>query len=91
MYGQSEIRDLSVNLVNFRYQSAIIKANKTAGEIEWIFAEPSGWGAELQEKLLKIPEEGWNWHQHSPRFLANGNLIFLQAIVRSYRKNISTK
>jgi hypothetical protein len=68
--------DEDAYLVNFRYQSAMIKVNKTSGEIEWIFAEPSGWGEELQEKLLKIPEEGWNWHQHSPRFMANGNLLF---------------
>lgn len=63
-------------LVNFRYQSAMIKVNKTKGEIEWIFAEPSGWGEELQNKLLKIPEDGWNWHQHSPRYTSNGNLLF---------------
>ena len=63
-------------LVNFRYQSAMIKINKLSGEIEWIFAEPTGWGEELQDKLLKIPEDGWNWHQHCPRFMANGNLLF---------------
>jgi arylsulfate sulfotransferase len=63
-------------LVNFRYQSAMIKVNKISGEIEWIFAEPSGWGEELKNKLLKIPEAGWNWHQHSPRFTTTGNLLF---------------
>jgi len=63
-------------LVNFRYQSAMIKVNKTSGEIEWIFAEPTGWGEDLQDKLLQIPEEGWNWHQHSPRFTSDGNLLF---------------
>lgn len=63
-------------LVNFRYQSAMIKVNKTKGKIEWIFAEPSGWGEKLQNKLLKIPEDGWNWHQHSPQFTKNGNLLF---------------
>lgn len=63
-------------LVNYRYQSAMIKVNKTKGKIEWIFAEPSGWGEELKHKLLKISEDGWNWHQHSPHFTANGNLLF---------------
>jgi arylsulfate sulfotransferase len=63
-------------LINFRLQSAMIKVNKKSGEIDWIFAEPSGWGKDLQDKLLKIPEEGWNWHQHSPRFTKNGNLLF---------------
>jgi hypothetical protein len=54
----------------------MIKVNKTKGKIEWIFAEPSGWGEKLQMKLLKIPEDEWNWHQHSPRFTKNGNLLF---------------
>lgn len=63
-------------LVNYRYQSAMIKVDKNKGKIEWIFAEPSGWGAELQDKLLKIPEDGWNWHQHSPRYTQSGNLLF---------------
>lgn len=63
-------------LINFRYQSAMIKVNKTSNEIEWIFAEPSGWGEALQDKLLAIPKDGWNWHQHSPRFMSNGNLLF---------------
>ena len=63
-------------LVNFRYQSAIIKVNKQNEEIEWIFAEPSGWGDKLKDKLLSIPEDGWNWHQHSPVFTSVGNLLF---------------
>ena len=63
-------------LVNFRQQSAMIKINKVTSEIEWIFAEPTGWGEALQDKLLDIPTDGWNWHQHSPRFTSNGNLLF---------------
>ena len=63
-------------LINFRYQSAMIKVNKNSSEIDWIFAEPTGWGENLQEKLLMIPKDGWNWHQHSPQFTSNGNLLF---------------
>ena len=63
-------------LVNFRYQSAMIKVNKSTGEIEWIFAEPTGWSDKLQDKLLDIPESSWNWHQHSPRFTSSGTLLF---------------
>ena len=68
--------DENACLVNFRYQSAMVKVNKQNGEIVWIFAEPSGWGEELNDKLLKIPESGWNWHQHSPSFTSEGNLLF---------------
>lgn len=63
-------------LVNFRHLSAMVKVNKRDGKIDWIFAEPSGWGDDLKDKLLKLPKDGWNWHQHSPRFLKNGNLLF---------------
>jgi len=63
-------------LVNFRYQSAMIKVNKNSGSIDWIFAERSGWGKDLEDKLLDIPKDGWNWHQHSPRFTQDGNLLF---------------
>ena len=68
--------DEDAYLVNYRYQSAMIKVDKGSDKIDWIFAEPSGWGKDLQNKLLDIPEDGWNWHQHSPRFTKNGNLLF---------------
>lgn len=63
-------------LVNFRYQSAMVKVNKTTGQTEWIFAEPSGWGSARQDKLLTLPEGDWNWHQHSPRYTDSGHLLF---------------
>lgn len=63
-------------LVNFRYQSAMIKVDKNKGEIDWIFTEPSGWGEKLRDQLLQIPKDGWNWHQHAPYFTSNGNLLF---------------
>ena len=63
-------------LVNFRLQSAMIKVDKTSNEIQWIFAEPSGWGKSLQDKLLKLGSDDWCWHQHSPRFTSKGNLLF---------------
>jgi arylsulfate sulfotransferase len=63
-------------LVNFRYQSAMVKVNKKTGAIEWIFAENSGWGEKLKDKLISLPENGLNWHQHSPRFTQSGTLLF---------------
>lgn len=63
-------------LINFRYQSAMVKVNKKSGEIEWIFAENSGWGEDLKDKLIHLPESGLNWHQHSPRYTQSGTLLF---------------
>ncbi len=68
--------DENAYLVNFRYQSAMIKIDKTTGEIRWIFAEPSGWGSNLKGKLLKLRSEDWCWHQHSPSFTSSGSLLF---------------
>ena len=63
-------------LINYRYQSAMIKVQKATEKIDWIFAEPTGWGQELQKKLLKIDEQDWSWHQHAPSFTKEGNLLF---------------
>lgn len=63
-------------LINFRYQSAMVKVNKKSGEIEWIFAENSGWSEDLKDKLIHLPESGLNWHQHSPRYTQSGTLLF---------------
>ena len=70
------IKGEAAYLVNFRYQSAVIKVNKKSGEIEWIFAENTGWGENLKNKILSLPKTGLNWHQHSPRYTQSGNLLF---------------
>ena len=70
------IKNQESYLVNFRYLSAMIKVNKKHGEIEWIFGENSGWGADLKDKLIDLPETGLNWHQHSPRYTQSGTLLF---------------
>jgi len=63
-------------LVNFRYQSAIVKIDRKTGNILWIAGEPSGWGEGLRKKLLKM-EGGaqWFWHQHGPSITPEGNLL----------------
>lgn len=70
------IKGEAAYLVNFLYQSAVIKVNKKSGEIEWIFAENTGWGENLKDKILSLPKTGLNWHQHSPRYTQSGNLLF---------------
>ncbi len=50
------IKGEAAYLVNFRYQSAMIKVNKKSVNIEWIFAENSGWGEDLKDKLITYPK-----------------------------------
>ena len=63
-------------ILNFRYQSALMKISRKSKEIEWIFGEPSGWSEQLRNKLITLDDAShWFWHQHSPSITPNGNLI----------------
>jgi hypothetical protein len=63
-------------IINFRYQSALMKIDKKTKEIRWIFGEPSGWSQKLQNKLVKLEGEAeWFWHQHSPSLSPEGHIL----------------
>jgi hypothetical protein len=63
-------------IINFRYQSALMEIDKKSREISWIFGEPSGWDAKLQNKLIRLEgETAWFWHQHSPSLTPEGNIL----------------
>jgi arylsulfate sulfotransferase len=63
-------------LVSFRYQAAILKLDRATGKIRWILGEPSGWPAQLQDKLLKATGEmRWFYHQHSPEPTPHGTVL----------------
>lgn len=62
-------------IVNFRYQAAALKIDRSTKEIKWIFGEPTGWG-DLSDKVLRA--EGtieWPYHQHSPSPSPHGTLL----------------
>ena len=62
-------------IVNFRYQAAAIKIDRSTKEIKWIFGEPTGWG-DLSGKVLR-PEGDieWPYHQHSPSPTPHGTIL----------------
>ena len=63
-------------LVNFRYQSAVLKIDTNTGEIIWIFGEPNGWPESLQSKLFRLEGDArWPWHQHAPQFTEQGTFV----------------
>lgn len=63
-------------LVNFRYQSAIVKIDGDSGKIKWIFGEPTGWPESLRSKLIDLKGDvRWPWHQHAPTFTSRGTLL----------------
>ncbi len=63
-------------LISLRYQSAIVKVDRSTGEFEWILGEPSGWNEELQDKMFTLEGDGrWFYFQHSPTPTPNGNFL----------------
>lgn len=63
-------------IINFRYQSALLSIDRQTKNINWVFGEPTGWSEELSKKLIHIENQSdWFWHQHSPSFTSNGNLL----------------
>ncbi len=69
-------RDDSV-IMSLRGQDAIIKVDKTSGEIKWILGPHSGWDAQKQRKLLKPVGDDfrWPWHGHNPRVTPQGTIV----------------
>ncbi len=62
-------------IINFRYQAAAVKIDRTSKEIKWILGEPGGWG-ELSDKLLKPAGDlRWPYHQHAPQPTPHGTVL----------------
>jgi hypothetical protein len=63
-------------LISMRYQSAVVKIDRTSQKIRWILGEPDGWPTALQDKLLKPEGEmRWLYHQHAPNSTPHGTLL----------------
>ena len=63
-------------LISLRYQSAIVKVDRSTGEFVWILGEPSGWNEDLQDKLFTLEGDArWFYFQHSPTPTPNGNIL----------------
>ncbi len=63
-------------LVNYRYQSAVVKIDRKSDEIVWIAGEPTGWSGQLRTQLLKMKDDAeWFWHQHGPSVTPSGTLL----------------
>ncbi len=62
-------------VVNFRYQAAAVKIDRSTQQIKWIFGEPTGWGR-LSDKVFRLEGNGrWPFHQHAPTPTPNGTLL----------------
>lgn len=63
-------------LVSFRYQSAILKIDRSTGNVRWVLGRPEGWKPPMEAKLFALAPGGrWFHHQHAPFPTENGSLI----------------
>ena len=62
-------------IVNFRYQSALMKIDRGSQNIKWIFGEPSGYADSLKDKLITLKKGDWFWHQHGPTLTPRGTIL----------------
>lgn len=55
-------------LVSLRHQDAVVKLDRSTGEVEWILANHDGWPPELAPLLLEPVGDPFRWptHQHAP-------------------------
>ena len=69
-------RDNSV-LLSLRNLDAVIKIDRSTGQIRWILARDIGWSEPLRAKLLKPVGSDFIWpsHQHNPRLTPQGHIV----------------
>jgi hypothetical protein len=69
-------RDNSV-LLSLRNLDAVIKIDRSTGQIRWILARDIAWSEPLRAKLLKPVGRDFIWpsHQHNPRLTPQGHIV----------------
>lgn len=63
-------------ILSIRKMCAIIKIDLAADELKWILSDPTGWGPEFSDLLLKpVGHVDWTYGQHAPTITPDGNLL----------------
>ena len=58
-------------VVSVRHQSAVVKLDRTTGDVVWILSNPAGWRSPWAELLLEpVGDVVWPGHQHAPMVTA---------------------
>ena len=71
-----DARDDSV-IASFKLLDAIVKIDRSSGDIVWIFGDHVGWAPRYRDKLLTPVGDDfrWPWHQHNPRWTHADTLL----------------
>ena len=65
-------------LISLRNQSAVLKIDRSTGDIKWILGRHDNWPPSLESKLLTPAGPGpfmWQAYQHNPRVTSKGTVI----------------
>ncbi|MBI5434057.1 MAG: aryl-sulfate sulfotransferase [Planctomycetes bacterium] len=64
-------------VVSCRNQDVLLKLDRATGKVRWLCGSPVGWREPWNDLVLtpKGRPFEWNYHQHTPRFTRDGNLI----------------
>lgn len=63
-------------IVSVRHQDAVIKVDRTAGELKWILGNPKNWrGEHSRKRLTPIGRPKWPYHQHAVQITPHGTLL----------------
>jgi arylsulfate sulfotransferase len=64
-------------IVSVRHQDAVIKFDRTTGELKWILGPHDNWAPEFQRYLLQPVGEAYEspYHTHAPMLTPNGTLL----------------
>ena len=63
-------------LVALRHQDAVVKLNRSTGQIEWILGPHSGWTPPWSERLLEPRGDlQWGYHSHGMELTPHGTLL----------------
>lgn len=64
-------------IVSIRHQDALVKFDRTTGDLIWILGPHDNWSSDFQPYLLNPtdPNFQWQYHQHAPMITAEGTLM----------------
>jgi len=74
--GLAYIEETDSLILSIRKQCAVIKIDLGTGKVRWILGDPTGWGPEFADLLLKpVGDVDWFYGQHAPEITPDGTLL----------------
>ncbi len=64
-------------IISCRNQDVVFKYDRAESKVRWLLGPPMNWRAPWSDLLLRPKSKPfeWNYHQHEPRSMSNGDLL----------------